>query len=141
MTTVTVTPRVKKQLTNIMVGDKLIINADGVLLVTTTPKTKEQIIKERYGHLINNRITMTDAAKKYNVPRGTLEKWYHRCRYISPIDVSYPAVFDEAEISYLADIYHERRKTGSKAPLVDKNGLPYQLKRPDVSEYRRNKKV
>jgi len=139
MSAITVTQRVKNQLTNIAIGDTLVIN-NGELLVTT-PKTREQLIKERYGNLLNHQITLTEAARKYDVPRGTLEKWYHRVGYISPIDsTSYPAIFDEAEIAYLADIYHDRRKTGSKAPLLDKDGLPYQLKRPDVSEYRRNKK-
>ena len=104
--------------------------------------TKEAILDGLYKHLRGQEITMTKAAAKYDVPRSTISSWVDRSNYLSPLNpTAYPATFDEAEIAYLADIYQERRKTGSKAPLLDDNGLPYQLAHPDLARYRRQKRL
>lgn len=113
-------------------------------MVTTfepTMQTKDDILKERFGHLIGQPITLTEAAEKYDIPRATIESWIYRNRYIQIIGESYPMEVNEADIAYCADIYKNRRTKGSKAPLLDENGLPYELKRPDVAEYRRKKKT
>jgi hypothetical protein len=103
-------------------------------------QTKEEIITAKFIHLEGQPITLSEAAEKYDIPRGTIESWYYRAKYIQPIPPdSYPANFDEAEVAYLADIYHSRKKTGSRAPLLDKDGLPYELKHPDLAQYRRKK--
>lgn len=103
-------------------------------------QTKEEIIADKFAHLEGQPITLSEAATKYDIPRGTIESWYYRAKYIQPIPPdSYPANFDEAEVAYLANIYHSRKETGSRAPLLDKNGLPYELKHPDLAQYRRKK--
>ncbi|MCP4370663.1 MAG: hypothetical protein GY797_21505, partial [Deltaproteobacteria bacterium] len=100
-----------------------------------------EIIAVRFAYLSGQPITLTKAAKKYNVPRSTLQNWVYRSNYLKPIPpASYPANFDEAEIAYLADIYQDRQRTGSRAPLIDESGLPYELKHPDLAQYRRKKK-
>jgi len=108
------------------------------------PQTKEELIAARFGDLQGQPITLTEAAKKYDVPRGTIEGWYYRTKYIYPIHSnSYPAYFDEAEIAYCAEIYHERKRSGTGfygTPLLDEKGLPYKLKLPDLAKYRRRKK-
>ncbi|MCG3209848.1 MAG: hypothetical protein FOGNACKC_03475 [Anaerolineae bacterium] len=140
MPTITVTPRVKKQLTNVSVGDKVRINSNGDLHVTA-PESKEQILNERYGHLRDKTLTLTEASKKYGVPRGTLNSWVNQSKYLQPTDNdSYPATYNESEIAYLAEIWEDRRKIGSRAPLLDDDGLPYEIKHPNLAEYRRNKK-
>ena len=49
---------------------------------------------------------------------------------------------DEAEVAYCAEIYHERKAAGirSGAPLLDEDGLPYELKHPELSAYRCRKR-
>ena len=48
---------------------------------------------------------------------------------------------DEAEVAYCAGIYHERKTLGiTRVPLLDENGLAYELKHPKLFEYRRRKK-
>lgn len=112
-------------------------------MTTTEPqKTKEQIIKEKYPHLAGQNITLSDAAEKYGLPRSTVKSWVYQSKYLAPIDPdAYPMFVNEAEIAYLVDIYNGRKRTNSKAPLVDDNGLPYKLKRPRLAQYRKNKKT
>ena len=114
----------------------------GELLVSAEngqSKTREMIINEKYLHLKGNPITITKAAEKYELPRSTIEKWLER-KYIEVIDPdSYPMRVDEADVSYCVDVYRERKALGitGGVPLLDENGLPYQLKHPDLSKRRR----
>lgn len=105
------------------------------------PQTKEEIIAAKFGDLIGQPITLSEAAEKYDVSLSAVKSWLYRNSYISPMfEDSYPAYFDEAQIAYLADIYHERQKTGSRAPLLTPEGLPYKIKLPGLARYRREKK-
>ncbi|MCG3210929.1 MAG: hypothetical protein FOGNACKC_04565 [Anaerolineae bacterium] len=133
---------VESLLQNLPPGVKVDVNftPDGAITFTVQ-QTKEQILKEKYGHLLGKKLSLTEAAKKYNVPRGTLLSWVYYTNYLSPVDSdAYPKLFNEAEVAYLVDIYEERRRVGSKALLVDDDGLPYEFKHPNLAEYRRNKK-
>jgi len=114
----------------------------GELLVSAEngqSKTRETIINEKYPHLKGNPITITEAAGKYELPRSTIEKWLER-KYIEIIDPdSYPMRVDEADVLYCVDVYRQRKALGitGGVPLLDENGLPYQLKHPDLSKRRR----
>ncbi len=108
----------------------------------TKPQTKAEIIAAEFAHLHDQPITLSEAARKYDVPRGTLEAWQYK-NYLTPTHPdAYPKLFNEAEIAYCADIYHDRKRVGTGfygAPLLDENGLPYELKHPDLAQYRRKK--
>jgi hypothetical protein len=118
----------------------------GELLVSAEngkPKTREMIINESYLHLKGNPITITEAAKKYELPRSTIEKWLER-QYIEIVDPdSYPMKVDEADVSYCVDVYRQRKALGitGGVPLLDEEGLPYQLKHPDLSKRRRMQRI
>jgi hypothetical protein len=102
--------------------------------------TKEQIIEEDFAALRGQLITVSEAAEKYDIPRSTIQSWIYRSNYLEPVGDNYPLVVDEAEVAYCVNIYKQRRATGSKAPLLDENGLPYELKHPDLAAYRRQKR-
>jgi len=106
------------------------------------PKTKEDILQEKYSQLIGQPITLSEAAKKYGVPRGTLQTWVYRNEYIKLVDEdSYPKTFDEADIAYCANIYKKHCANKSKAPLLDETtGLPYEIKHPSLAAKRRRRK-
>ncbi|MCB0196001.1 MAG: hypothetical protein KDJ65_28880 [Anaerolineae bacterium] len=110
------------------------------VVVNGNCQTKEDILQEEYSNLLNGWLTLTEAAKKYRVPRATLESWIYRSNYIQNTRGSYPMTVNEAEVAYCVDIYRERKETGSKAPLLDEMGLPYELKHPSIARYRRRKK-
>jgi hypothetical protein len=139
----TLTPtEAQKLLTNLSPGAKLEISKtpEGEIVVSeaSETKTKEDILKEQYAKLIGQPITVTDAAERYNVHRDTIIEWKKK-DYITVLKPGYRMELDEAEVAYCADIYHKRqRKSG--VPLLDDDGLPYQLKHPQLSEYRESKR-
>jgi hypothetical protein len=138
----TLTPtEASRLLSNLPKSAKLELNQTPAGIQLTEQRTKQQILEEKYPTLIGQPITLTEAADKYGVNRATISAWNYRSNYISPMDDTvYPALFDEAEIAYLVDIYRRRREQRSKAPLLDDNGLPYQIQHPDLAEYRRRRR-
>ncbi len=133
MSTNNIEAAVKDLLRNFPPGAKVDVNftSEGITFTVVEP-TKQQILEKKYGAPIGQPITLTEASEKYGIPRSTLQSWQHRANYITPINTdTYPAQFDEAEIAYIADIYNQRRNQRSRAPLLDENGLPYQIKDPE----------
>jgi len=105
-------------------------------------RSKEQIIGKKFKDLIDQPITITEASEKYNIPGSTIREWIP-LEYVHIINSGgYPMKLDESEIAYCAEVYHERKASGirSGAPLLDENGLPYELKHPELSEYRRRRR-
>jgi len=141
MTTYTPT-QLKNLLTNLPRGVRLevIKTASGEIAVSGKP-SKDDLIKQKYGHLVGKSITINDAAKKYNLHRNTIQDWRYK-GYLRVLKPGYRMEINEADVAYCAEIYHERKKTGIgfRAPLLDENGLPYQLKHPKLSEYRKRRK-
>lgn len=133
-------------LTNLPPGAKIEIKRTptGDLIVSQT-KTKTQLLEEKYSHLCGQGITISDAAKKYTVPRGAIDSWVYRSGYVSFFDEScYPKLINEAEVALCADIYRQRKATGTAGlPYFDENDLLItEVKRPISSRpgYKRNKK-
>lgn len=112
----------------------------GEIIVTDPPKTKAEIITEKYPDLIGQGITASDAAKKYGVNRDTIYRW-NKKSYIETVEQEPIVLFNEAEIAYCVDVYKTRNRYPGGGPLLDENGLPYSLKWPELSKYRHNKSV
>lgn len=123
---------------------------DGTMLSTTTlPRggftvvkrpNRDEIIRQKYNNLIGTPITVTNAAEKYGVHRNTILFWIKN-DYITVLRGGYRSIIDEADIAYCADVHHQRRQSGSLsgAPLLDNDGLPYELKHPELSRKRKQK--
>jgi len=144
---------VEQLLRNSPPGAKVEVNftPDGELVLSVSEPRKSKfdgfdskadIINTLYSHLVGQPITLTEASEKYDVPRATIEYWvYGNKKYLAPLDDdAYPKTFDEAEVAYLCDVYVERLPVGSRAPLLEENGLPYRLKNPGLARYRRAQK-
>ena len=100
-----------------------------------------RIRREDFAHLEGQPITVSEAAKKYNVQKHTILAWVRR--YTSVLRVlerGYRLLLDEAGVAYLAAIHHARKEFGirSGSPLVDENGLPNLIKHPTLSAYRKH---
>lgn len=110
--------------------------------VNKKPLTKQDIINENYADLIDVPITVSDAVKKYNVPKGTLHTWISK-KYLAVLSAGYRMTINEADVAYCAAIYKRKKETGIgfRGPLLDENGLPYQLKHPSLSLYRKKRKT
>lgn len=104
-------------------------------------QTKEQIIQEQYASLMKRPITVSEAAEKYDITRTTIIRWKDK-GYITVLESGYQMTLDEAEVAYCADIYKSKKESGLgyRGPLLDKNGLPYELKREKLALYRRRKR-
>lgn len=105
-------------------------------------KTKEQIIREKYPALIGRPITVSEAAEKYDVPDRTVLNWEKK-GYLTVIKPGYGMELDEADVAYCAGIYHKKKAAGvgyRGSPLLDEEGLEYQVKHESLSRYRRRKK-
>ena len=95
------------------------------------------IKREDFKHLEGQGITVSEAAKKYNVNRRTVSRWVDK-GYVGVSNTGeYPMRVDEADVAYCAAIYAIRKRYNSLAPLLDKDGRPYLLKRPDLARARR----
>lgn len=81
----------------------------------------------RFLSLRGQPIWIAEAARKYDIPQPTLNRWKKR-GYISEIrrDADDPRkiLVDECETAYCAAIYHDRKKRGIKW-LFNKDGTPY----------------
>lgn len=142
----TVSPNeAKNLLTDLSPGDrigfkKLSTGEVQVLAADAMTKTKDQIIQEKYSSLAGQPITASEAADKYDVHRRTIFKWIDK-GYLTVLEPEPVMQVDEAEVAYCVDVYKERRdKIPKGVPLLGEDGLPYQLKHPQLSAYRRRKK-
>ncbi len=94
------------------------------------------IKREDFEHLRGNPITVSEAAKKYNVHRRTISGWVKQ-RYIAVLKPGYRMELDEGDVAYCAAIHAVRKKYNSRAPLLKEDGRPYLLINPDLAKARR----
>ncbi len=99
------------------------------------------IRREDFAHLEGQGITVTEAAKKYNVNRRTILAWVKQ-QYIAVLKPGYRMELDEADVAYCTTVYSVRKQSGIRfgAPLLNESGKPYLLKHPALSRYRREQK-
>lgn len=118
-----------------------ISHSPGKDMITVT-SSKQELIKRKYPALVDQAITVTEAANKYAIHRNTILEWITK-GYIKVIKPGYQMTIDDAEVAYCAEIYRQRKNNGIGfgSPLLDENGLPYTLKHPDLSAYRRRRKA
>lgn len=114
-------------------------------MARTDYATKADYLAGEFPTLLNQPITVKAAASKYNVGERTIRYWVTRFHYVSYIDPdARPFTINEAEVAYCARLYHERRQNKAPgaggAPLLDGNGLPYDLKHPELAQQRREKR-
>lgn len=139
-------------LTNLPAGSILSLEKSpngAVLVADDTPKTKQQLLTELpYAELAGQGISITQAANKYLVPRGTIEGWLYSQNYIAFVDEgAYPKLINEAEVALCAHIYHQRQEAGldkGGAAYFDQDGYPVvskqDLKYPRLADKRREQR-
>lgn len=126
--------------TGVKVNVEKLSTGDLSVSVDTPTPTKDHLIAQKYAHLRGVGITLSQAAEKYGVPRGALEKWVYISHDVSFVsEAVYPKLVNEAEIALCADIYHERRKAGTAGlPYFDPQGrVITTVKRPASSRHKK----
>lgn len=109
-------------------------------------KTKADLLEEdRYRPLKGVGVTLSEAAKKCEVPRDAVESWVYGSRNVSFVDeAAYPKLIDLAEVTLCADIYKKRKNAGGLTgfPFFDEQGyLVEAVKHPDRAAKRRLKQA
>jgi excisionase family DNA binding protein len=106
-------------------------------------KTKAEIIAKEFVHLRGEKITVTEAAGKYDLHRDTILEWVQK-GYIAVLKPGYRMELDAADIAYCAKIYQQKLKDyGGQlrgVNIFDEQGNPYQLVHPALAERRRRQK-
>lgn len=136
-------------LTNLKPGVKLnleILPSGDVAVSNDTPQTKAGLIEEKFSHLKNQPITVSQAAEKYGIERSTILRWKYD-GFIAVLDEGVGRgsrmVLNHADVAACVHVYNERKESGvgyRGVPLFNPDGTLYELKRPDIAEYRRRKK-
>ncbi|MBP7691060.1 MAG: hypothetical protein KA764_04045, partial [Anaerolineales bacterium] len=68
--------------------------------------------REQFTHLVGVGITLSEAAKKYDVPRHRVHHWAVERGYVKCVDNGYPAKYDEGDIAFVVAVVHYREKAG-----------------------------
>ena len=106
------------------------------------PKTKKEIIAEKFSDLQGVPISPYSAQKKYGgIHRNNFIKWA-RSGYIEILKEDDRLIeLNEADVAYCAQIYSQKKEEyGGKIAGVrvfDEMGNPYQVKYPDLAAKRR----
>jgi len=104
-----------------------------------------QIRREDFVHLEGQPITVSEAAKQYDLLAQTIHAWT-RQGLVRVIDRGRGRgsrkTVDESDVAYLAAIHHTRKSFGVKSgiPLLAPDGTPNLIKHPSLSQQRHQNK-
>lgn len=111
------------------------------------PQTKEEIIAAKFAHLCGQKISASEASRKYSKAYGIslsqvqFSRWA-KFGFITILEKGYRIQLDEAEVAYCAEIFAQKYQEYSGqlrgVSIFDEDGNPYQVKYPDIAEERRN---
>ncbi len=123
----------------ILSGGEIYVSAEITAATLLNARLKE-LKRSQFDHLADSQITSADAEKRYCIPVRTIREWAQN-QYIRTCGTK-PLRLNEADLAFCAAIYRERKKGGcpSGMPLLDSDGNPYLIKRPDISDFRRKAK-
>lgn len=96
--------------------------------------TDDRPTREQFAHLAGVGLTLSEAAKKYDMPRHRIHHWAVERDYIKCVNPAMPAQYDEADIAFCVALVRWRRAHGVlTTDLFNRDGTPrYEL----VDQYR-----
>jgi len=101
-----------------------------------------QIRREDFAHLEGVPITVSEAARKYDLLAQTIHIWVKQ-GMVRVLNAGRGRgsrkIVDESDVAYLAAIHHTRKEFGirSGVPLLSPDGTPYLIKHPSLSQHRK----
>jgi predicted site-specific integrase-resolvase len=101
------------------------VNGEIVVSEESLPQKKEDL-PEYNSKLEGIRISISDAAREYGIPTGTITRWMQR-GIVKRLDSDgYRTLIDKADIDYCAKIYQKSGSQGRR--LFNSDGTPYRPK-------------
>jgi len=117
---------------------------DGEYLVAENDIDPSLSIKrEDFEHLRGQKISMSDASRKYGIPTHNLSRWA-KTGLINILERGWKVLVDEADVAYCAAVYdakyqlYQGKMMG--VSIFDKDGSPYQVKYKDIATERRKQR-
>lgn len=117
--------------------DRGIIKANeinGDILVPES-ETKCVVTREQFRKLRDKPITVSQSIEKYGLNSATWSR-YIKAGLVKVLTPGYRMTLNEQDVAYCAEVYKVR---GKSSRIFDAAGRPYQLKRPELKEYRERK--
>ena len=92
------------------------------------PNRKKEDLKEykQFVHLKGEQISISDAARKYDVPLTTLSGWAKKRNLITRTSDGYRVFLNEQDVAYCVSVYKKRKGQGKR--IFYRDGTPYQTK-------------
>ncbi len=113
------------------------------------PQTKEEIIAAKFAYLCGQKISASEASRKYSeihcitISRPLFSRW-SKLGYITVLERGYRLLLDEADVAYCAEVFAKKYKEYNGqlrgVSVFDENGNPYQLKYPEIAEQKRTQR-
>ncbi len=93
------------------------------------------VTRDQFEHLRGQPITVSQAVKTYGINAVTIRNWIRR-QYITVLKSGYGTEIDQADMAYCAAVYQALGGVQGRR-LFDEDGSPYQLRKPEFAEYKR----
>ena len=103
-----------------------VVDEEKVQEIATKPKKEDLEEYKQFAHLSEERISISDASRKYGVSTGTLTRW-KQAGYIADISSDgYRVYLNEQDVGYCASVYSRRGGQGKR--VFNQDGTPYKTK-------------
>jgi hypothetical protein len=103
-----------------------VVEEEKVEEIAAKPKKEELEEHKQFAHLAGEKISVSDASRKYSVPHPTLSHWT-KLGYIKRLgDDGYRVYLNEQDVAYCASVYKKRGGQGKR--IFNKDGTPYKTK-------------
>ncbi len=98
------------------------------------------IKREDFEHLRGQKISLSEANRKYEIPYQTFSRWAN-AGFINILERGYRTFLDEADVAYCTAVYNAKYKfydgKMSGVNIFDEEGNPFKSKYPEMAAYKR----
>ena len=103
-----------------------VVDEEKVDEIATQPKKEDLKEYKQFVHLKGEQISISDAARKYDVPLTTLSGWAKKRNLITRTSDGYRVFLNEQDVAYCVSVYKKRKGQGKR--IFYRDGTPYQTK-------------
>ena len=103
-----------------------VVDEEKVDEIVSKPKKEDLEEYKQFARLAGEKISVSDAARKYGVSHGTLSRWA-KAKYIERLsEDGYRTYLNEQDVAYCIFVYEKRGGQGKR--VFNKDGTPYKTK-------------
>ena len=110
----------------IRIKGETVVDEKRVEEIATKPKKEELEEYKQFAHLAGEKISISDASRKYGVRHQTLSLWMKQGHINRLSNDGYRVYINEQDVAYCSFIYEMRGGQGKR--IFNSDGTPYQTK-------------